>query len=201
MLAAKYLGFALGPGSVMLAWSEPLAKCRRAAMCIRLEKLGLTRSVLLFNQRAASTLAFVAQLLSPTHTVVRRFHAITQMITAAPCHAIPARLLVQLRDVGSSVEIVDLRTLSLAARFRLARRSAEVQQIFDSVEAARQGDGLGIARRPQWHTAHVGVLSFAQVHSALADPRLYSILRSTEPQLQKKAMRLLRDGRPRGEVS
>ena len=196
-LAAKYLGFALGPGAAALAWAEPLAKCRRAALCVRAEKLGLTRSVLLFNQKAISTLAFVAQLLSPPQWALRSFKDITQLITAAPRNAIPARILMYLTDIGSSVEIMDLEMVSIAARFRLAHDCARLQQIVDDIEAARHGDGLAVARSPQWYQSYVAHLSLAQVHSSLADLRLRPLLRSTSGSLQKAAMRRLRRSRPR----
>ena len=128
--------------------------------------------------------------------MVRRYKAITQLITAAPCNALPARILVHLTALGLSVEIADLTLLSVAARFRLARGNPRLQQLVDEVEAARHGDGLALAGLPMWHGIHVAPLSLAQVHLALADPRLQHLPLSAACSPQKAAMRLLRLNRP-----
>ena len=195
-LAGKYLGFFLGPAAPDHVWLRPLARCARIALQIRAEGLGLVRSALLFNQRAAAMMSFVAQLFIPPQKVLLRYSHIAQSITRMPYNTFTSRILFQGRDCGLGYEVIPLNLLSLAARFRLSV-SSEVRDVVSEIDEMRFGDGLLAARLPVWRADHVGPLSCEQVHEARSDPLLQHLRHHSPERIQAAAFRVLRRDRAR----
>ena len=129
VLAARYLGAFLGPHASKLVWEAPLAKCRRAAIQIRQLGLGYPRASILFNARATACLAFVAQLFIPDGSVCAAYHLCTQLLTAAPCFALPGTLLCHLTACGFGNDIKDLSILAIASKFRVGVLSSKLLTI------------------------------------------------------------------------
>ena len=196
LLAARYLGAFLGPHAYLHVWQRPLARCRRAALHIQSEHLGFARSAVLFNQKGAGALSFIAQLYVPQRSVLAAYHDITQLITAAPRNALAGRMLTRGRQLGLGVEVVDLEVLSRAARFRLACSTNVASEWLAKVQRARQGDGLAVAPTEHWARNHVHATSLYQVHLALADEGLASLRGRSHGNVQRVAVRIMNRLRP-----
>ena len=199
VLAARYLGAYIGPSAPRIAWDRPLAACRRIALQLRAENLGFVRTAVAFNQRAAPTLSFTAQLFIPSRRITGRYTAIAQTIAAMPHNTFTGNILYHGRKLGLGVDIAPLDLVSRAARFRLSQSSDACSLYHDLVQHC-YGDGLGLARLPAWQQLHIHSLSLHAVASAAGDTTLQGLFTTSPTKIQAAALRCLRRAQPIAEI-
>ena len=132
-LWAKYLGFVLGPERGERAWEQALAKALARARLWAQVALGLQFAALVYKVYVSSILGFLLQLERLPSSWQTVEASLFRALVPGPFRWCAAADLHGLRqDFSFPQEFVDLREVSLAARFRVTQ-----------LEAAPQG-GLGV---------------------------------------------------------
>ena len=91
---------------------------------IRGKRLGLSRSIVLYNRNALPCILYPAQLFEPDKPILALEAHCMQKITAAPYRSISSKTLWNLGSIGFSFQMRDLATTSRAARTRVAYKSS-----------------------------------------------------------------------------
>ena len=123
---AAYLGFVLGPEGRPRSWEKAFEKYEQRAALWASLGLGLHYTAAAYNTYVVSTLSFLVQLepLPAQWEAVER--AALRRLTPGPAHWIqPADLHALRQTFHFPVNFADLRTTSVAARFRVLHRTAE----------------------------------------------------------------------------
>ena len=150
-------------------------------MTIKLDKLGFVRSAVLFNQRAASCLTFIAQLMPPSSHAVKTYNAISQIIASAPFNAFSGKMLANLTCAGFKVEVTDLGCLGLAARFRAGAAHSLPSALVDKLHTTRSSDDVVLAAlNDQFYHALLSNTSIYHVSAAAHHPLLQPLLRNID---------------------
>ena len=91
---------------------------------IRGKRLGLPRSVVLYNRNALPCILYPAQLFEPDKPILALEAHYTQRITAAPYRSVSAGILWNLKRIGFSFQLRDLSNTARASRTRIAYTSS-----------------------------------------------------------------------------
>ena len=122
---AEYLGFTLGPGRGERGWSKALLKYEERARLWAALGLGLFFTTVAYNVYVASLLGFILQLDTLPSEWPQREAATLRELVPGPYRWINSQDLHGLRrDFALPQEFIDLKEVSVAARFRVLHREA-----------------------------------------------------------------------------
>ena len=149
--AARYLGFASGPGALDLAWGRPCRRGLARARHVRSLGLSLVEVVVAFNVFVVSTLGFHFQLAPLCSEVVNEFGLAIDVATATPRFSLGGGLLSHLRVLGYHVGIHHLAATARATAYRTARQSEVFCALRDMLDvAANSDDAIMHPRQAAW---------------------------------------------------
>ncbi len=115
-------------------------------------KLGLIQSMRMYTTYAVSTLSYVIQFFQPDGRALKTEDRGIQLLTNCPRHSVPSTFLQRGREAGITIAVPALQPLSMAARFRVACRSAELHAaVRRAAEVRDREDAILMPRRAQWH--------------------------------------------------
>ena len=117
--SAKYLGFYLGPAKDGRAWDKPIEKFLERAAAWGGIGGGAFLCIRAYQVYMCSVLMFVAQLELPPPRLDAAVREACRRLFRGPRGWLPPTVLSSLKSLGSSNELVDIRTAAIAAKYRV----------------------------------------------------------------------------------
>ena len=102
-LAAKYLGFYLGPRSAELVWKAPIAKWKTRAREIARSHLSPLLAAVSYNSRAISVLGYISQLTPPPPAFETTERALLHHMLHLPTNSFEHRTFFHLDSIGCKI--------------------------------------------------------------------------------------------------
>ena len=144
-LAAKYLGFHIGPNSHLHEWPTAIAKYRsRAENLIKVEE-GLLATIHLHNIQALPVLYYLAQLRDLPHGMASIQEQAIERLTRGPRDWLPDGAGYHLDTLfGFPAHFYRMETMDLAIKGRVAHSSLEWRPLYRELTNLRMHDDLAL---------------------------------------------------------
>ena len=148
---AKYVGTMIGPDGHIHRWSAHRKKSSSACWkSMRLPKAWLSDCAISRSMRFLYWV-FIGPACAPDKATLKAENHALQCTTAGPYNAIPSNLLGVGSVCGLGPDLVGIRSISLAARYRVAACSTTLSQGLDEIQTARGHNCAPIfALSPVW---------------------------------------------------
>jgi len=138
--AAKYLGIMIGPGGTRKSWDAPTKKYVSRVQMIRSAANGLCQSLVDYNTYAIPVLMHVAKFEHPPLKTLQAENKALQTLTAGPWNAIPADLMMQLKDIGYTAEAPSIYNISRTLMYQMVERYPVFDRCVSMIDEARDED-------------------------------------------------------------
>jgi len=132
--SGKYLGFQVGPKAALCMWQAAQGKWSSRALAIAAGKLAPSLGVTAYNQRAITTLGYIAQLVPPDSRLLRQEKSLNQRVYHISNHVLPKAFLYRGKEINMP-QFVSLQALSYSARYRTATKTLSPDDINRNVVA------------------------------------------------------------------
>ena len=116
----KYLGFMIGPGSDKLSWKKFTDKYFTSVEEIKAAGLGTGVAMRMYNTKAISALAYVAQLEVCPQSTLAKERMVLQRLLRAPWNTLTSRAICNTSQLGTGIECKSVMTMNIATLLRVA---------------------------------------------------------------------------------
>jgi len=188
----KYLGFMVGPAAGAAMWGAAVGKWSTRALAIAAGKLAPSLGASVYNQRALTTMGYIAQLAPPDKRALRIEKSLVQKVYHVANHTFPKAFLFRGRSVHLP-QFGSLQAMSYAARFRAATSTiprADYERNLTNFNEARGQFGslavvFGLKHRMQHWDSDPMILAMRTAEQGFSDS-FPGLLEQVRCQLQKQ---------------